>query len=85
VIEGYRERCDTKTILAGRGRGKRPIELDIPNPLHHRMSFGALSLEAKMGAGGEGRLDGRDGPRAAASGGMIAARAGPVDQVVTTS
>ena len=46
VIEGYRERCDTKTVLGARF-AKHPIELDIPVYITG-MSFGALSLEAKM-------------------------------------
>ena len=46
VIEGYRERCDTKTILGARF-AKKPLELDIPVYITG-MSFGALSLEAKM-------------------------------------
>ena len=46
VIEGYREKCETKTILGGRF-AQKPIELDIPVYITG-MSFGALSLEAKM-------------------------------------
>ena len=46
VIEGYREKCQTKTILGARF-AKNPIELDIPVYITG-MSFGALSLEAKM-------------------------------------
>ena len=45
VIEGYREKCLTKTILGP--RAKRPLELDIPVYITG-MSFGALSYEAKM-------------------------------------
>ena len=45
VIEGYREKCDTKTVIGP--RAKRPIELDIPVYVTG-MSFGALSYEAKM-------------------------------------
>jgi glutamate synthase domain-containing protein 2 len=44
VIEGYREKCLTKTIIGP--RAKRPIELDIPIYVTG-MSFGALSYEAK--------------------------------------
>ncbi|MDH3673456.1 MAG: FMN-binding glutamate synthase family protein [Gammaproteobacteria bacterium] len=44
VIEGYREKCETKTILGP--RCKRPLELDIPIYITG-MSFGALSYEAK--------------------------------------
>ncbi len=46
VIEGYREKCETRTVLGGRF-AKKPIELDIPVYITG-MSFGALSLEAKM-------------------------------------
>ena len=44
VIEGYREKCETKTVLGP--RAKRPLELDIPVYITG-MSFGALSYEAK--------------------------------------
>ena len=46
VIEGYREKCETKTILGARF-AQKPIELDIPVYITG-MSFGALSIEAKM-------------------------------------
>ena len=46
VIEGYREKCETKTVLGARF-AKKPLELDIPVYITG-MSFGALSLEAKM-------------------------------------
>jgi len=46
VIEGYREKCATKTVLGARF-AKHPLELDIPVYITG-MSFGALSLEAKM-------------------------------------
>ena len=46
VIEGYREKCDTKTVLGSRF-AKKPLELDIPVYITG-MSFGALSIEAKM-------------------------------------
>ena len=46
MIEGYREKCETKTVLGARF-AKHPIELDIPIYITG-MSFGALSLEAKM-------------------------------------
>ncbi len=45
VIEGYREKCETKTVLGSRF-AKKPLELDIPIYITG-MSFGALSLEAK--------------------------------------
>ena len=44
VIEGYREKCQTKTIIGP--RCKNPIELEIPVYITG-MSFGALSYEAK--------------------------------------
>ena len=44
VIEGYREKCETRTVLGP--RAKRPLELDIPVYITG-MSFGALSYEAK--------------------------------------
>jgi len=44
VIEGYREKCETKTIIGP--RAKNPLELDIPVYITG-MSFGALSYEAK--------------------------------------
>jgi len=44
VIEGYREKCLTKTVIGP--RAKRPPELDIPIYVTG-MSFGALSYEAK--------------------------------------
>src|ERR1700756_3014066 len=46
VIEGYREKCLTKTVIGARF-AKKPLELDIPVYITG-MSFGALSLEAKM-------------------------------------
>ncbi len=68
VIEGYREKCDTTTVLGARF-AKNPLELDIPIYITG-MSFGALSLEAKMalakGASMAGHRDvlgrGRDDP-----------------------
>ena len=45
VIEGYREKCLTKTVLGP--KAKRPLELDIPVYVTG-MSFGALSYEAKI-------------------------------------
>jgi glutamate synthase domain-containing protein 2 len=46
VIEGYREKCTTKTVLGSRFASK-PLELDIPIYITG-MSFGALSYEAKI-------------------------------------
>lgn len=44
-LEGYREKCSTKTILGTR-HAQKPIELDIPIMITG-MSWGALSLNAK--------------------------------------
>src|SRR6202167_2438260 len=44
-LEGYREKCSTKTVLGTRYASK-PIELDIPIIITG-MSWGALSLNAK--------------------------------------
>ena len=44
VIEGYREKCETRTIIGP--RAGRPLDLDIPVYITG-MSFGALSYEAK--------------------------------------
>ncbi len=48
-LEGYRERCETRTVLGGR-HGARPLELDIPITIAG-MSFGALSASAKEALG----------------------------------
>ena len=45
VIEGYREKCETRTVI-GPG-AERPLVLDIPIYITG-MSFGALSYEAKV-------------------------------------
>jgi glutamate synthase domain-containing protein 2 len=45
VIEGYREKCETQTVIGPRAR--RPLVLDIPIYITG-MSFGALSYEAKV-------------------------------------
>src|SRR4051812_43479246 len=44
-LEGYRERCSTRTILGGRF-AEKPIVLDVP-VMVTGMSWGALSLNAK--------------------------------------
>jgi glutamate synthase domain-containing protein 2 len=44
-LEGYREKCSTKTILGTR-HAQKPIELEIPIMITG-MSWGALSLNAK--------------------------------------
>ncbi|WP_085315507.1 FMN-binding glutamate synthase family protein [Derxia lacustris] len=48
-LEGYREKCSTKTILGTRF-AKKPIELDIPITVAG-MSFGALSANVKEALG----------------------------------
>ena len=45
-LEGYREKCSTRTVLGTRFAGK-PIELDIPVMITG-MSWGALSYNAKV-------------------------------------
>ena len=58
VIEGYREKCETKTVLGARF-AKDPIELEIPIYITG-MSFGALVARGEDGAR-EGCVDGGDG------------------------
>ena len=51
-LEGYREHCDTRTVLGG-GKGDlvaKPLVLDIPIYIAS-MSFGALSANAKAALG----------------------------------
>lgn len=48
-LEGYREKCDTKTVL-GKRYAKRPVELEVPITIAG-MSFGALSRNAKVALG----------------------------------
>ncbi len=48
-LEGYREKCNTKTYLGTR-YAKRPMELEIPITIAG-MSFGALSRNAKIALG----------------------------------
>ena len=45
-LEGYRERCETTTVL-GHRYAERPIELEIPVMITG-MSYGALSFNAKV-------------------------------------
>ena len=45
VIEGYREKCETRTVIGP--KAKRPLVLDIPIYITG-MSFGSLSYEAKI-------------------------------------
>ena len=47
-LEGYRERCETRTVLGT--RAPKPLELDIPVTIVG-MSFGALSRNAKAALG----------------------------------
>jgi glutamate synthase domain-containing protein 2 len=48
-LEGYRERCETRTVLGAR-HGAHPIDLAIPITIAG-MSFGALSAPAKQALG----------------------------------
>jgi len=48
-LEGYRERCSTKTVLGARNASK-PLELEIPITITG-MSFGSLSASAKEALG----------------------------------
>ncbi len=48
-LEGYREKCSTKTILGTRF-AKKPVELDIPITVAG-MSFGSLSARVKEALG----------------------------------
>ena len=48
-LEGYREKCETKTII-GQRFAKEPLELDIPIYVSG-MSYGALSRTAKTALG----------------------------------
>jgi len=48
-LEGYRERCDTKTVLGSRF-AKKPIELAMPITIAG-MSFGSLSARVKEALG----------------------------------
>ena len=49
ALEGYREKCSTKTVLGTRF-AKKPIELDIPITIAG-MSFGSLSANVKEALG----------------------------------
>jgi glutamate synthase domain-containing protein 2 len=48
-LEGYREKCTTRTVLGAR-HGAKPIELEIPITIAG-MSFGALSANVKEALG----------------------------------
>ena len=51
-LEGYREHCETRTVIGGERPDlvERPLELEIPVYLTS-MSFGALGTNAKMALG----------------------------------
>jgi glutamate synthase domain-containing protein 2 len=49
-LEGYREKCETKTILGAHHGCTNPLELEIP-VYFTSMSFGALSWNAKAALG----------------------------------
>lgn len=49
-LEGYREKCETKTVLGTYHGCSRPLELEIPIYVTS-MSFGALSWNAKAALG----------------------------------
>jgi glutamate synthase domain-containing protein 2 len=48
-LEGYRERCETRTVLGAKNASK-PVVLDIPITIAG-MSFGSLSAQAKEALG----------------------------------
>ena len=73
VIEGYREKCVTKTVLGSRF-AKKPISTDIPVYITG-MSFGALSLEAKMALAKGASMAGT--ATCSGEGGMIPPERGP--------
>ena len=78
VIEGYREKCETKTTLGARF-AKKPLELDIPVYITG-MSFGALSLEAKMALAKGASMAGT--ATCSGEGGMIPPGTRSIDEVV---
>jgi methylamine---glutamate N-methyltransferase subunit C len=49
-LEGYRENCETKTVLGARHGCAKPLELSVPVYITS-MSFGALSWNAKAALG----------------------------------
>jgi len=59
-LEGYRERCDTTTVLGTR-RASSPLELAIPITIAG-MSFGALSAHAKEALACAGQRPYREAP-----------------------
>jgi glutamate synthase domain-containing protein 2 len=67
-LEGYREKCEMKTVLGSRYASK-PIELDIPITIAG-MSFGSLSARAKTALGRAATATGTS--TTTGDGGMIA-------------
>lgn len=49
-VEGYTEKCRTETVIGTRSQPERPLRLEIPIMISG-MSFGALSLNAKVALG----------------------------------
>jgi glutamate synthase domain-containing protein 2 len=49
-LEGYKEKCETETVLGTRSGAKRPLRLSTPLMITG-MSFGALSVNAKVALG----------------------------------
>jgi glutamate synthase domain-containing protein 2 len=68
-LEGYRERCRTRTVLGTR-HAKRPVELDTPVMITG-MSWGALSFNAKVALAMGARRAGTS--TTTGDGGMLAA------------
>jgi glutamate synthase domain-containing protein 2 len=68
-LEGYRERCSTKTVLGTRF-AEKPIELDLPIMITG-MSWGALSYNAKVALAKGARMVGSS--NTTGDGGMLQA------------
>lgn len=68
-LEGYRERCETRTVLGTRF-ARKPLELAVPITVAG-MSFGALSRTAKVALGRAATLVGTS--TTTGDGGMLAA------------
>ncbi|MBF2099083.1 MAG: FMN-binding glutamate synthase family protein [Gloeomargaritaceae cyanobacterium C42_A2020_066] len=68
-LEGYRERCETRTVLGTRF-ARKPLELSVPITVAG-MSFGALSRTAKVALGRAASLVGTS--TTTGDGGMLAA------------
>ncbi len=67
-LEGYKERCDTSTVLGARNASE-PLELDTPIYITG-MSYGALSANAKIALGKAATLAGT--ASCTGDGGMLA-------------